>query len=198
MFYELKRNLRKLKHLSDVLFAFSRDPAPYYIKHLLLKDFFPTNSIAVETGTYLGETTEMLSKHCSSVVSLEPFVPLYEYNARRFGSFDNVSIVNKSSEEGFAEILEVIEGPTSFWLDGHYSGDGTHGKLANASPIVRELESIAMWVHKTNSPVYVAIDDARLFTGEDGYPDEVFIREFAVDHRMIFFRFRDIFFIKKA
>ena len=134
--YAVKRRFRKIKHYFEALLHMKRLPAPYLQKHALLLDFFPAASTAIETGTYLGETTELLQRHCKTVVSIEPYTPLFEYNAKRFKGFDNVNLIHGSSEQFFEDVVENIAGDISFWLDGHYSGEGTHGDLASASPTV--------------------------------------------------------------
>ena len=67
-------------------------------------------------------------------------------------------------------MIQEIEGPALFWLDGHYSGGGT-AKGEMCTPIIQELKVIGL-----RSPQdVILIDDARLFTGRDDYPtlDEV-------------------------
>lgn len=196
--YFAKRNARKLKHFFEALLHTKRVPAPYLQKHALLLDFFPAESTVVETGTYLGETTELLRGHCRKVVSIEPYDPLYEYNARRFGPFKNVTVVHGSSEQCFEAVVENLTGDISFWLDGHYSGDGTHGSLDTASPIMRELEVIGNWLASNDGGVHIAIDDARLFLGRNGYPEKSQIYDFALNNALVCLEFRDIFFLKKA
>lgn len=194
--YGLKRKARLVKHYLEAAIHAKRSPAPYFVKHGLLVDFFPAKSTVIETGTYLGETTQILANHCKKVVSLEPFIPLYKYNCRRFADINHIQIVNGSSEEKFGDIIEALSGDLSFWLDGHYSGDGTHGQISSASPIVYELEQIGSWLEKKRGSAFIAIDDARLFTGDDGYPDRNEVISFAIRHDLQFFELRDIFFIE--
>ena len=194
--YLIKRIGRAFKHKVDAMLHTGNLPAPYIYKHTLLLDFFPSNSLAIETGTYLGETTVVLANHCEKVISLEPFKPLFDYNSNRFREVANIEIRNQNSQEGLARALEGLDGPVSFWLDGHYSGSGTYGDLENASPILSELEAIGRWIDARGGSAYIAIDDARLFTGVDGYPDEESIERFARKFGLALFRFRDIFFMK--
>ena len=53
-----------------------------------------------------------------------------------------------------------------FWLDGHFSGVGTGGG-DDICPIINELRLIAQ---SNRNDHCILIDDARCFTGEDGYP----------------------------
>ena len=194
--YDLKRYFRAVKHFFDAAVNINRLPAPYYQKHTLLLDFFPEHAAVIETGTYLGETTSVLAHHCTQVLTLEPYLPLYKYNSRRFRSAENVTVINASSEEGFEEALSTLCGPIAFWLDGHFSWEGTHGEITNASPVEHELRVIGDYLDKKLGPVYVAIDDARLFTGVDGYPSEIAVKNFANKFGLSFFKFRDIYFLK--
>jgi hypothetical protein len=61
---------------------------------------------------------------------------------------------------------ELCDGPTTFWLDGHYSGGVTAGQKTDP-PIVQELAIIA--ARKDPADV-ILIDDARLFGWRRGYP----------------------------
>jgi len=194
--YRLKKFLRVLKHRVDAAMNYRRVPAPYYQKHALLLDFFPAHASVIETGTYLGETTSVLASHCRQVVTLEPFEPLYRFNRKQFRKAENVKVVNTSSEAGFVSALSEIHGPAGFWLDGHFSGKGTFGNLETASPVEIELCAIGDYVEKNSGSVYVAIDDARLFTGLDGYPSETVIKDFAERFNLDFFKLRDIYFLK--
>lgn len=193
--YDIKRYLRKLKHLLEVVFCTNRIPSPYYLKHTLLLDFFPGEASIIETGTYLGETTALLASHCKRVLTLEPYHSLHKYNSQRFRKSHNVTVINASSEEGFEKALSSLSGPVGFWLDGHFSGEGTFGELSTASPVEVELRLIGDYLERDLGPAYIAIDDARLFTGTNGYPSETLVKNFAQKFDLNFFKFRDIYFL---
>lgn len=196
--YKFKKYLRIVKHSFDAALRHNRTPAPYYLKHALLLDFFPADASVIETGTYLGETTSVLASHCKQVFTLEPFAPLYRFNLAQFRGAANVKVINASSEDGFESVLSEICGPVAFWLDGHFSGKGTFGEISTASPVEIELSAIGDYVDKNRGAVYVAIDDARLFTGLHGYPSESVVKEFAAKFNLSFFKFRDIYFLKSG
>lgn len=189
-----KKRFRKVKHLIQAVVGLERTPAPYYLKHALLKNFFPTDSVAIETGTYLGETTQMLERHCNEVVSFEPYRPLFKFNAYQFRKCANIKVVNDKSDDGLEPILSKIKGNVSFWLDGHFSGDGTFGDLSTASPIIHELEVIETWI-RSGGKAWIAIDDARLFTGNHGYPSVSVVLDFAERNNLIAYKCMDIFFL---
>ena len=67
------------------------------------------------------------------------------------------------------ETLKRISEPCLFWLDAHYSGANT-AKGDKFSPIMEEV--LPILDHKVRNHV-ILIDDAREFTGKDGYPEIV-------------------------
>ena len=75
------------------------------------------------------------------------------------------------SAEVLPRIVAAIREPILFWLDGHYSGEGTaHG--AAETPLPEELRAIARRGHPGD---VVLVDDARLL-GTGAYPDAESIR----------------------
>jgi hypothetical protein len=152
------------------------NPLGYTFKRMLLRDTarqFQCKTF-VETGTYFGETSRYMARFVEQVLTCEPDPRLYEHNLRRNRRVKNISIWNKGSEECFAEMLRHVTGRPLFWLDGHYSGEGTT-LTSNHTPILQELSSI----QATGAGGVVAIDDVREFeslqnvlkgTFEKGYP----------------------------
>ncbi len=63
-------------------------------------------------------------------------------------------------------VLESLDGPALFWLDGHYMG-GESGRGTEDTPVIAEMT--ALFAHPVRGHV-VLIDDARLFDGTGGYP----------------------------
>jgi hypothetical protein len=136
-------------------------PSPNFIKQtVLLRNAIP-NSIWVETGTYLGQTTKQLSKHGSHVYSIEPEPTLHANAAHYFQSYANVEILKGLSEEIFPLLLPTLSGDINFWLDGHYSAGITH-KGPQDTPIIDELAHISKNL-KRFSKVRVMIDDIHCF-----------------------------------
>ena len=141
--YDIRRWIRKLKHSYEYVFFKRRIPRPYYVKWQILEKNFIEGATCVETGTYLGETTEFLSKRFSQVFSFEPYDKLATYNLTRFKARNNVNIINSASELGLRSLLKELSGPVNFWLDGHYSGDGTFlSSEEQLSPILEEINSV--------------------------------------------------------
>ena len=200
MFLEIKRYFRKVKHYLEHLKDNGGVPAPYRVKHKLLLNFFPDSSTIIETGTYLGETTRVLSRHFPSIYTIEPHPPFFHYNERCFRSNQRIQVVNGVSEDVLPSLLTTISGEVGFWLDGHFSGAGTHGEISESSPILKELEAIASWFNLDtgNNKAFVAIDDARLFVGADGYPTLERVLDIGASMGMEAEVLRDIIFMRPA
>lgn len=128
----------------------------------------------VETGTFLGQTTiEMADvfEHCWTV---EIDQKLYEGALSRFESHSNITAILGSSGDHMASILEDVDSPAIFWLDGHYSSHDT-GRGDTDTPILQELDQILD--HPIKNHV-ILIDDARDFLGINGYPTISRLRRF--------------------
>jgi hypothetical protein len=169
--YNIKRMARVILRCTRDLIA-PKDGVPRYaVKWKTLDKFFEHDCPVIETGTYLGESTMYFAKRYTRVLSFEPFEELARYNAQRFKDISNIRIVNATSDKGLSDALDDYSCPINFWLDGHFSGAGTFGTLSDASPVLKELEIIFSWADKFRDVgARIAVDDARLFTGLDGYP----------------------------
>ena len=140
-----------------------RPPSPMFIKHKILINNSVSNSTWIETGTYLGQTTKVLSKYCSKVYTFEPELKLF-HNAKNYlAKYNNIEVLNDTSEIGLRKILPKIAGNVNFWLDAHaVSNNKTttyHGVIAN--PILNELEAIQNSMINFNK-VCIFMDDVDL------------------------------------
>jgi hypothetical protein len=136
-------------------------PSPHFIKQAcIIRNSLP-NATWVETGTYLGQTTEILSKNGSMVYSIEPEPTLYKNAEQYFSSIKNVEILNGTSEVIFPTLLPRIDGDVNFWLDGHYSAGITFKGLQD-TPILDELKNIGNNINHFNK-ICVLVDDIRCF-----------------------------------
>lgn len=130
-----------------------------YAKHFKI-------SILVETGTFSGEMISSVRSAFRKVYSIELDSGLCEKARMRFANDQNVHLFNGDSALVLGRVLADIKEPALFWLDGHYSGEGT-AKGEQETPIREELAQILE--HSVSEHV-VLIDDARMFTGEHDYP----------------------------
>ncbi len=120
----------------------------------------------VETGTYRGDMIEACKDRFNKIYSIEIDPELWRQAKERFLKYPHVNILQGDSADVLPQILQKIEGPCVFWLDGHYSG-GVTGKGERETPIVSELGHI----RRHNQPDVILIDDARLFNGTHDYPE---------------------------
>jgi hypothetical protein len=143
-------------------------PAPPVVKQRVVKQALRRHSLdtVIETGTFTGEMVAALLGHARRIVSIELDDALYAAAARRFAQAPGVELLHGDSARLLAPVVNELSRPALFWLDGHYTGPGS-ARTDVASPIVREIETIL--AHPVSGHV-VLIDDAREFTGQDGYP----------------------------
>lgn len=120
----------------------------------------------IETGTFYGQTTRFASKIFKSVVSIEIYQPLFLLNKKLLSKYLNVEILFGDSKQKLEDAIKITNGPTLFWLDGHYSGDGT-GIGDDICPILEEIKIIKKFCNRSFT---IIVDDKRLFNGKDDYP----------------------------
>lgn len=167
----LQRLLRLVRSfvLYPIWVMFGRDKADnhlYKMKRIKnLAQIYSCSSF-IETGTFYGQTTSFASRIFKSVISIEIYEPLFKLNVEHFKNVNNVSILLGDSLLRLPDAINSSSGSVLFWLDGHYSGDGT-GKGEATSPILGELDIIKTSHIKAG---VIVIDDLRLFTGKAGYP----------------------------
>lgn len=136
-------------------------PSPHFIKQrCLLRNGIP-DATWIETGTFLGYTTQFLAKHGTHVYSIEPEPKLFARACTLFRHSSNVEILNGTSEEVFPILLTRIKGDVNFWLDGHYSA-GITFKGPQETPILDELDCISRHIDNFGR-ICVLVDDTRCF-----------------------------------
>ncbi len=153
-----------LEYFVDWIQSEFKSPAPIHIKWTVLNRW-KSGEHWIETGTLWGETTEFLSKQGFNVITIEPSKELAELATKKFELRQNVNVWNDLSENclqrAITTHLESHADGISFWLDGHYSGEGTH-KGPVETPILGELSTISKFI-KEFSTVSIFVDDIRLF-----------------------------------
>ena len=136
-------------------------PSPVFVKHACLLRNASPNETWVETGTYLGQTTEFLSDFANIVYSIEPEETLFEAARRKFERLGNVHIIKGLSEHILPDLLPDLSGSINFWLDGHFSS-GVTFKGPQETPILDELSCIAQNIDRFGR-LCIFIDDVRCF-----------------------------------
>jgi len=173
------RQFRKVKNLFIIfrqyLAFYERDftaPSPNFFKMKTLTHFAKKEGVWIETGTYMGGTTEYLAKRFPKVISIEPSDYFFDYAKTRLRSLRNVTLLKGSSEEQFENALISSGTRVNIWLDGHYS-EGNTFLGSSVTPILDELNAVKKHKQKFDS-MTLFIDDIRLFarSGNDdsGYP----------------------------
>ncbi len=124
------------KNLSYDLLDFITEDGPNYYKRIgigplnnqdlrkklvqdLLTSYKP--NLIIETGTFLGDTTEFLSKY-SKVVSIEKSKLFYFLSKSRFYNDEQIQIIHGKSEVELKKIKNFAE-KTFFYLDAHWGED---------------------------------------------------------------------------
>ena len=95
--------------------------SPQFIKEIVFEKYGVANAPWVETGTYMGKTTNFLRERYPHVHTIEPEIKLYNA-ALKLSNGKNVTLYNDVSENVFPKLLKSLSGDVNFWLDGHYSG----------------------------------------------------------------------------
>ena len=122
----------------------------------------------VETGTFKGDTIETMRPHFDRLFSIELAEKFYNEACRRFSGVPKIQLFHGDSGKLMPAVVEKLDAPTLFWLDGHYSGGDTAKGELNA-PVWPELRAIFAGMKQ---PFVVLIDDARCFknVGGEDYP----------------------------
>lgn len=124
----------------------------------------------VETGTYLGDTTNAVSEYFDKIYTFEITRELVDLAKIRFANKNNIEIIHGDSGVELEKLLPRINDKTIFWLDGHYSEGFVHAKKYNLdTPIIKEIETIFTSNIKDLDNI-ILIDDAFEFDGTRGYP----------------------------
>jgi predicted O-methyltransferase YrrM len=111
----------------------------------------------VETGTYLGTTTEWLAAFQLPVFTCEAHPENYGFSKARLQPIPNVRVLKADSRAFLARLLggPFGDGPNLFYLDAHWNAD---------LPLAEELETI----FGRSLDAIVVIDDFQV-PGDPGY-----------------------------
>tara|TARA_Y100000741_G_C18165435_1_gene522959 strand:- start:322 stop:954 length:633 start_codon:yes stop_codon:yes gene_type:complete len=178
-------------------------PSPEFVKHEIIKKNNLDNSFWIETGTYYGDTTKLLSNISDEVISIEADKRLYDLAVKKFQNIKNIKIINDKSQSVIEETLKNIENHKNLclYLDAHLCMDHltrtpTFKEENLETPIMVELNIIENYLKKFNK-VNILVDDIRLFDGKtQNYPDLNVIVDWARKNNSNWFIEHDIFIIK--
>jgi len=155
--------------------------APQFVKQSIFIRYGIPNATWVETGTYLGTTTNFLEKNFGNVYTVEPSIELHANATKRFLG-RNIEVINGLSETVFPELIPKLSGNCNFWLDGHYSGGVTFEGESHC-PIPQEFDAIEANLENFDK-VAILVDDIRLFIPpmEPDYPSIDWVVDWARKH----------------
>ena len=179
-------------------------PSPDSIKHQVLINNNYSDSLWIETGTYYGETTKLLSKISKKTISIEANKELFETSKKKLKNLKNVELVNGKSEDLLDKLIsENLDFKNiCIYLDAHLCQDHlkkiqTFGSEDTATPILKELEIIKKYYGKFEK-INVLIDDIRLFYGNyQNYPDKNILVDWCKENIFSWEIEHDIFICKK-
>jgi hypothetical protein len=166
-----------LLKLSRTLLKWPPESSDPSVKQAMVARLGQQTTNLIETGTYMGDMIDAQLDNFDKIVTIELDDALHAAAVKHFAPYPHVSALHGDSGQLMAHAVELCDGPTTFWLDGHYSGGVTAGSNAEM-PIMRELSIIA---DKGDSADVILIDDARLFGWRRGYPRVSRIRDAAKD-----------------
>ena len=121
----------------------------------------------VESGTYLGGTASWAASVFDRVITMEASQELYEKTKTRYASLTNVEFLCGDSRSVLPQVIQSLNFPALFWLDSHWSGEGTHGRN-DECPVLEEIRLINNSRHAN----FLFIDDARLFMSPPPEPHD--------------------------
>ena len=126
--------------------------------------------VFVETGTFRGDTIEIVQHYFNHIYSVELSEHYYEIAHRKFGEQSHISLFQGDSAKTITAIKNDIQDRSVvYWLDAHWCiADATAGQLSQC-PLLAELASI----EEINNESMIIIDDARLFLATPGAPHEI-------------------------
>lgn len=154
---------------------------PQAIKQGMLKKYchlFELRTL-VETGTYFGDMVDSMKHEVDKIYSVELSRKLFEKASNRFSADEHIEIINGDGGEKLPQIMQQLDQPALFWLDGHYSA-GFTAKGESDTSILRELVAI---FEAPNLDHVVIIDDARCFGSDAGYPTIDEIKKYVLSQR---------------
>ena len=143
-------------------------PPPHVVKQGVLRSYARRYDlkIFVETGTYRGDMVEAMKPLFEKIYSIELSEQLCDAARKRFQADRHVELIHGDSGKELGRIMERIDRPALFWLDGHYSA-GETARGEHETPVREELEHI---FRAPDLGHVIVIDDARAFGTDPAYP----------------------------
>ena len=193
----LLKNRKKLKNWRKRKFS---PPSPEFIKHEIIKKNSLENCLWIESGTYYGNTTKVLSTIANKVISIEADERLSKLAKKRFETIENIEITLGKSEDLLKNILIKNQKNKNvcIYLDAHLCQDHlnnqkTFGDEDTGTPIKIELNQIENEKNNFDN-INLLIDDIRLFdVNFQNYPSKNYLVEWCKKNNFIWEIQQDIF-----
>jgi hypothetical protein len=143
-------------------------PPPHVVKERTLQEYSRRYGlkILVETGTYYGDMLESMKAYCELLYSIELSEELHKKAKERFKGAKHIVLIRGDSGVELKRLMDKINKPALFWLDGHYSA-GVTARGEKDTPILEELQHILSAPDRGH---VIIIDDARCFGSDPAYP----------------------------
>lgn len=183
--YSIFKNWRKKKRDTRDLKQWKRNgcpsPPPHIIKQIEIKRIAQHYGlkIFVETGTFQGDMVDAMKTVFNRLYSIELSRELFKTVQDRFASEPHIMLIQGDSKEELKHVVEELDQPALFWLDGHYSA-GLTARGSSDTPIIEELEQIFSVWHFNH---VILIDDARCFGSEPDYPGIDELKQFILSQK---------------
>lgn len=124
----------------------------------------------VETGTYKGQSSKLLSEYFPEVHTIEIYEPLYQEAQRNNEGIERIRYYLGDSLEHLKEIVPSLNCPSLYFIDAHISGNDSSWNHKDKCPLFKELDTI---LSKSNDPhIVLIVDDYRLFDSDLPYYTE--------------------------
>jgi len=141
---------------------------PHLFKQNVLREYAKKYNLRVfvESGTCYADMVAAMKHEFDHLYSIELSPYLYGKCFKRFGKVKHITLIQGDSGVEMKRVMEKIDQPSLFYLDGHYSS-GMSIKGNKETPICEELHAILR--AKPLNHVII-IDDARCFGDTPDYP----------------------------
>ena len=200
-FFWILKNQRSIKNWRKRNFS---PPSPEFVKHQVIKNNNLENSVWIETGTYYGETTKLLSKISKKTISIEADEKLYNLSKKKLNHLSNVEIILGKSEEILPKVIKsnINFDNICIYLDAHLCHDHlkdkkTFGNEKSATPIRLELDFIEKNLNNFKK-INILIDDIRLFNNKfQNYPNKNLLVDWCKKNNLSWEIEQDMFICKK-
>lgn len=125
------------------------------------------HAMAIETGTFRGDTSLLLRRHFGECRTIERSANLAEAARLRFAGDSAITISEGSSRDLLPDVLPDPTIPCFLWLDAHGIYDHV-GSDQEENPLLAELEIVV--ANRIKAPTIIAIDDARGMGTQPDWP----------------------------